>query len=164
MTSISHCMTITLFFILFLIQTMSAFPLFPNNKQSIQQQVFETNDNIIIIIPKPNIDQHSSKYHTMSCFQDITEEEELEEEIQDLLYLLEDNNISDDYEEQEEDGHYHEQQTDLLEPLKNMMKSLFYSSTWWWPSSTTNDIWDKINGLLKQEKREADQFQFYFDA
>jgi hypothetical protein len=150
-------MTITFIIFIYLFiftQTMHALPI----KQQ-QQQVFETGDNIIITIPKPIITHN--KYHTVSCFQDITEEEE---DLEDLMFLLEEvagSEREDDYDE--EDEYYYEQgyqaySTGLLEPLSKMVKNIFHS----WFGSTDWSFWDKINHLI--EERNIDQFQFYFDA
>ncbi|CAO3607125.1 unnamed protein product [Mucor hiemalis] len=88
-----------------MVGTRHALPL--NKDHSLLFFDSDSNDNIVIIIPKPDLVAENNgvkshlKFHTVSCFQDIIEEEEDKDLDDDPLMLFYDEN---GYTDKEEDG------------------------------------------------------------
>jgi hypothetical protein len=160
----NYCIFIsTILLLLSMIESTYAWPLLTNNnKQSVlQKQLFndDYNENIVIIIPKPNI-ENDNKFHTVSCFQDIMDEEDEEENNEqddDLMFLFDDEGYyyDEDYQQQEYENNAStfDGVLDFFILIKDTFNSILEYN---WSSN-----WENITESKEQKDK---KFQLYFDV
>lgn len=154
---------ITILLLLSMIQTRHALPL--RNIKDSSAVFFDSNssDNIVIIIPKPDVGTENTakthmKFHTVSCFQDIIEEEEEENEddLEDdpLMLFFDEYDFTDNKEEDKDEG-ANSTLYGLLD-FFHVVKDTIHS-VWNFPWTTFT------NPFIKQNEMNL-KFQFHFDV